>query len=222
MKTYPTLRNRQAGRVVAVFAAVSLVFLSASPADAQIKRPGSHIKYGVEIEPHLVYQWAHESGLDEGFGLGFRASVPIIEDGPIKKINDSMAISFGIDWTRFEDPCGSYWWRGPRPAPNDRDYYYWNEDCKATQLWFPVVLQWNFWLTETISVFGEPGLAFQHVRWNYYFPCNSPDGWCEEDDTDTDLEPVFWGGARFLLSDSIAITLRIGEPSFTAGASFFL
>lgn len=219
-KPDPHARRRISSLVFASVAGVAL--LTASPADAQIKRPGAHIKYGVELEPHLVYQWAHEIGRDEGFGLGFRASIPIVEDGPIKKINNSMAISFGIDWTHFDDPCGSYWWRGRPPDPDDRDYYYWNEDCNATQLWFPVVLQWNFWLTETISVFGEPGLAFQHVRWNYYVPCNSPDGWCDVDDTDTDLELVFWGGARFLVSDSIAITLRLGDPSLTAGVSFFL
>jgi hypothetical protein len=28
----------------------------------------------------------------------------------------------------------------------------------------PVALQWNFWLTDVISVFGEPGLALGYRR----------------------------------------------------------
>ncbi len=200
----------------------AVIVLVAATTHAQIKRPGAHIKYGVEIEPHLVYQWAHESGFDEGLGLGLRASVPIIENGPIRTINNSMAIGFGLDLTRFEDPCGSRWWLGGRPDPRDDSYDYWSRDCAATQLWFPVVVQWRFWLTDRLSVLGEPGLAFQHVRWNYYRPCNTPSGWCEDDETDTDLEFVFWAGGSLLVTDTIALTLRLGNPSVTAGVSFFL
>ncbi|MCU0694594.1 MAG: hypothetical protein MUF54_24710 [Polyangiaceae bacterium] len=193
--------------------------LAAAPAQAQIKQPGRHIKYDVELEPHFVYQWSDGSVDDDGVGVGLRVSIPIVDNGPIKKINNSMAISFGVDWAHFEGYCG-WWWRDRRYDPRDGRYYWWNEDCESDQFWFPVVLQWNFWLTDVISVFGEPGLALQHERWDYYQPCAA--GWCDDTESDTDLEFVFWGGARFLLSDSVAITLRLGRPSFNAGLSFFL
>jgi hypothetical protein len=216
-------RWRRGGPTGWLACAAGLTWVCTSlPAGAQIKHPGDHIKYELEVEPHFVYQWEHETGLDEGMGAGIRVSVPIIEDGPIKTINNSMAIGFGLDWTHFSDPCGSYyWWDGHKPDPKDPNYYYWNQECSANQIWLPVVLQWNFWLTKTISVFGEPGLGIQHVRWSYNVPCNSPTGWCEVDESDTDLEPVFWAGARFLVSDHLGITLRLGSPSFNAGVSLF-
>ena len=34
-----------------------------------------------------------------------------------------------------------------------------DDDCSVDVFMAPVVVQWNFWLTPIISVFGEAGLA---------------------------------------------------------------
>ena len=60
------------------------------------------------------------------------------------------------------------------------------------ELWFPVAMQWNFWLTRVISVFGEPGFAVVHRRWDDDLYCGAGPGLCDNDDTD--FEFVFWGG----------------------------
>lgn len=69
----------------------------------------------------------------------------------------------------------------------------------------PIAMQWNFWLSTHWSVFGEPGVA---ISLNQYR------------DRDT-LSPHFMAGGRFHFNDRIALTMRIGYPSFSVGASFF-
>ena len=80
------------------------------------------------------------------------------------------------------------------------------------------VLQWNFFLTDVISVFGEPGIAISNYSWESDF-CDGPG--CEG--SDTDFEPfVFWAGARFLLGDTVGIVVRLGTPYISVGVSFLL
>jgi hypothetical protein len=189
----------------------SLATNAVGSAHAQIKSPGRHAHYDAELEPHLVFQWADDPFWDDdGIGLGFRASIPLIEDGPVKTINNNMAISFGLDWAHF-DNCGR-----------------WDTDlCGADDFWIPVVVQWNFFLSDVVSLFPELGLGIQHSRWNWdgYNPagCNRIDGRnvCS-DGTDTDIELVLWLGARFNVSEDIALTLRLGVPSLLFGVSFML
>lgn len=69
----------------------------------------------------------------------------------------------------------------------------------------PVAMQWNFWLTTHWSVFGEPGILLAVNR-----------------DPGRDiLHPVFWAGGRYHFTDKIALTMRIGYPDISVGASFF-
>ncbi len=209
-RSLPSLGNtRFVAWGLAGLVACALVLVH-SVASAQIKRPGAHVRYSAELEPHGVIQWDGPRGFDEGLGLGFRASIPIFHNGPIAKINNNMAIGFGFDWSFFSDPC-------------NRNYY--NDvivvgaDCSASDLWLPVVLQWNFYLTPAIAVFGEPGLAIRHTRVSVD---NCAPG-IDCDYSDTDFEPfVFYAGAKFFVSDAVSVTVRLGFPSVSVGASFFL
>jgi hypothetical protein len=196
---------------LAAFVAAAFALLGASSASAQIKSPRSHPHYGVELEPHLVVQWADEPYWDDtGIGVGLRASIPVIPDGPINSINNSLAIGFGLDWAHFDD-CGP-----------------WNDICDANDFWFPLVVQWNFFLTQSISLFGELGLAIQYssLDWDGPIPgnCARINGVniCNDNVDDLDVELVLWLGARFLVSDNIALTLRLGSPSLLFGVSILL
>jgi hypothetical protein len=203
--------------LVSALAGLSLLAAS-SAATAQIKQPGAHPDYGVEIEPHVVLQWAREPLADEGLGLGARFTIPFLDNGPISKINNNMGIGFGFDWVRFEDPCwGWRGWRGPR------DPFLYTDECSATVLHFPVVLQWNFFLTPMISVFGEPGFEIEHTSLSFDWYCNGPNGIiCEQDFDETDVEFVFWGGARFMFSDTFGALVRVGTPYLSAGITLLL
>ncbi len=129
----------------------------------------------------------------EGLGFGGRASIPIVENGFVPSINNSVAISFGMD-VLFFSGCG-----GP---------------CSATFLDFPVAMQWNFFVAQRWSVFGEPGLALGHG-----FISGCPAG--ANCPTDTWFYPAFFAGARYHFSDTTALTMRIGYPYFSLGVSFF-
>ena len=70
-----------------------------------------------------------------------------------------------------------------------------------TALWVPIVMQWNFWLSRNWSVFGEPGAGI--------YLGNS-----------TGIRGALYGGARFHILEKLAITARVGYPTFSLGASF--
>lgn len=169
-------------------------------AEAQIKRPGAHPRYSVELEPHLLVQHSDDwIGDDEGIGLGVRVSIPLIQDGPIPTINNSLALGVGLDWS-FWNECGR------------------NHDCDVNMLWFPVVAQWNFFFTPVVSVFGEAGLSPVYRSADWEGACF---GDCDDDDLDL-ARPVFFGGGRFLFSDSVGLVVRLGTPYVSLGATFLL
>jgi hypothetical protein len=180
---------------------------SATP---DVRRPGAHRAYAVELEPHFLLQWFDPPyHSDVGPGFGVRASIPILQDGPIPSINNNLAISFGMDWAHFGG-CG--------PAESG---------CGADDFWFPVVMQWNFFLTRAWSVFPEIGFAIHHATWSYdraNGPANcvpAPGGnFCEYSDSTTGVEFATWLGTRFAVSDMFAFVLRVGVPSLNAGVSF--
>jgi hypothetical protein len=196
-------------RITLLLTSLLLPVLWSTGAAAQIRNPGSHPRYGVELEPHLVVQWAHEPFWDdEGIGVGLRASIPLIQNGPVQSINNSLAIGFGMDWAHFD--CGPY------------------DSCDADTFSFPVVLQWNFWITRAISLFPELGLGIQYAVLDWYGrvpnDCVRIDrvNVCDDDVDDIDVHLAFWFGARFALTNEIALTLRLGTPSLLFGVSIFL
>jgi len=72
--------------------------------------------------------------------------------------------------------------------------------------WVPIVLQWNFWVSQHWSVFAEPGIA---LRWRDQFETLGPD-------------PTLYGGARWQFAPGVTLTMRIGYPAFALGLSFLL
>ncbi len=215
-----TLSHSLTTRLAAAFATAAFLLLVGTQAHAQIKEPGAHPDYSVELEPHGVFSWAFgPDWASDGFGVGARATIPIVKQGPIKTINNSMGIGFGLDWVHYSSACWNYygWGRyygGPVPG---------GYDCNGNSLLFPVVLQWNFWLTKVISVFGEPGLAIDHTWYDYYVggACQ-PYGLCPVTFSHTYVRPVFQGGARFMFGDTVGLTVRVGVPYISLGASFLL
>jgi len=192
-----------------LFALGCAMGLWATPAAARstIRNPGQRAPYRWELEPHLLFAPLDPPGwgLGEGFGLGFRASVEIVPRGFIRTINNSVAITFGADWVhyylgeRYYGRC-SDWVDGPGGrvcvevgGRANRDYFY-----------FPIAMQWNFWLHRQWSVFGEPGVA-PYIN-----------------SGDLGFTPTFSAGGRFHFSNAGAVTCRLGYPSFSCGVSFFL
>lgn len=170
-----------------------------------IKNPGDHPRYSVELEPHVVLGFIEPPGYASGtgFGLGFRGSIPLVRNGFIPSINNSVAIGFGMDFVHYGR--GDYCINGGELGAN----------CQRRQLggfnefFFPVVLQWNFFLSRSWSVFGEPGIGLNYHGWDAHRA--------------VDLDPfIFYLGGRYHFSEHVTLTMRIGYPAFSVGASFLL
>jgi hypothetical protein len=164
---------------------------------------GQHVYYGVELEPHIAWQWSgDEWSWVDGFGLGARASIPLIEDGPVPSLSNSLAITLGFDWAYFNDDCAI---AGVAV------------DCDESDIWIPVAAQWNFFVSERLSLFPEFGLGFRNATRS---SASCAESSC--DDSSFEVHAVLWFGARFIVTDHVAVVLRLGTPSLTLGASFLL
>jgi hypothetical protein len=191
-------RPRRAG--AAFVAAASVLALSRSArADDTIKHPGDHPDYLFEAEPHLVLGWGGWYGA-ESYGVGARFGIPIVKNGFVSSINNSVAISFGADLLHY-DWC----WYGDHAG------------CSVNALVFPVAMQWNFYVAQRWSVFGEPGLILYQG-----FLADCPNGTnCPGRPSQFGLWPAIFLGGRYHFSSAAALTMRIGFPSISVGVSFF-
>ncbi len=151
------MKTRTTQRLLAAGFAAAGAFVALSPeahaVDWVIKNPSQHPAYRAELEPHanfILFRRGYGSGrFGRGteFGGGFRASIELADPAFIKKINNTIAISFGVDFT----DC--------RYCRNYRDNYL---------FWSPVALQWNFFLTRKWSVFGEVGGIVRSEGFRYF------------------------------------------------------
>jgi hypothetical protein len=194
-------------RLLPAMALAGCFALFSGVAAAQIKEPGQHPMYMVELEPHLLVQYADRSSGNQGLGFGARASIPFVHNGPVPSINNNIGISFGADFAFF----------GGDEICRRRGVQFFAEDCSVWNLWLPATAQWNFFLTPVVSVFGEVGIAFQHVRWSFGGLCDG--GPCTASEANTDIEPTAFAGGRFLVfSRRAGLTVRIGWPYLSVGA----
>lgn len=203
-----TLQTPSRGALFGAFAACAVLASWAAPAAADtlvIDRPGAHPNYGVELEPHLLVGFIDPPGFGhgQGFGFGFRGTVELVDNGFIAKINNTVGIGFGLDYVHYgggPDRCR----RGDRDRCED-----WDEGDGVDNVWIPVVMQWNFWLSRNWSVFGEPGGALRYQSH------------ADEDDFKVEFFQMYAGG-RYHFSDAMALTMRVGYPTFSVGLSFLL
>lgn len=175
-------------------------FLALAPnAEARptIKNPNDHPQYRAELEPHANFILWHgrynskygryRSFGDPELGAGFRATIELGDPAFIPKINNTVGITFGIDITNCR-------------------YCYYDRYRENFTFWTPVGLQWNFFLTDKWSVFGEGGLMLRSLGFYSY----------------TDVDFFVEAGGRFHFSDKVSLTMRIGSPFVSIGVSFFV
>ena len=199
-------------------AAFAFVLALSTESQAQIKSPGAHNKYAVELEPHFLLQWENRPIHSDGVGIGMRATIPFFDNGPISSINNNMGIGFGLDWAHYDsNGCGYWWYYDPRFRGNG-----WWANCKGDSFHIPVVVQWNFFLTPIISVFGETGFGIHH--WSVSWPGCAPAPGYDCSSSDTEVEFLFWGGGRFQFGahSPVSAVVRLGYPYISAGIGIML
>jgi hypothetical protein len=161
--------------------------------------------YSVELEPHGLFApfEAPDTPSAEGYGVGVRGTIELLPDGFIPKLNDSVGIGFGLDWIHYDGQGGRGYCLQFEYTPQGVPVCVETSAHSSSYVFIPLVMQWNFWLHRQWSAFGEPGVALSH-----------------RSDGDFGAVPVLNVGGRFHFSDSLALTLRLGYPSFSLGASF--
>ena len=217
--------NRKPGNrrsLIAALAALLAFYAGNAKAESIIKQPGNHPQYAVDLEPHLAL------GLDDtyyyggtGYGLGARVTIPFLRNGPISTINNDMGIGFGLDWLTRGNSCNNGYYYAFRGGPA---YYAYN-NCSAYSIYVPVVLQWNFYLTDIITVYGEPGFAlrYSHISWDFApLGCAPGNYACQGSNSFTDPILVIAGGAKFMFGRTVGLNVRVGYPYFSVGASILL
>jgi len=181
-----------------ILAAFAFSVTTRARADTMIiKSPGDHSRYVFEAEPHALLGLFDPPGVatGTGIGLGFRGTVILVNNGFVRSINNSVGIGFGADWVHYShsyDYCNAGICGSSKYSVNN--------------LWFPVVMQWNFFLSRGWSVFGEPGLALRYSGW--------------ENSHDWTPEPTMYVGGRWHFADWGTLTMRLGYPTFSLGVSF--
>jgi hypothetical protein len=185
-------------------------------ADDTIKTPGDHPHYAVELEPHGLIGW-DLFGFGFGYGAGLRASIPIMANGFVPKINNVPAITFGFDWLHFEADC--FYAYDPRLG-------YGCPTVSVNTFYFPVGLQWAFFVAKRWSVFAEIGASPYYRSYsNYCDPrLTYPDNLFCQNSQPSHFSVIPWAdvGARFHFNEHVALTMRIGYPSLAVGVSFLL
>ncbi|MDP9152468.1 MAG: hypothetical protein M3O36_21285 [Myxococcota bacterium] len=189
------------------FVFVSLFAAGRAVAQSTIERPGERTPYRVELEPHLIGNVFDPpgGGSGAGFGIGGRANFEIVSNGFVSTINDSIAVGLGADFIHYQGVgvrpgiCTRF---VQGPANTNVCVEVSRTGGSSSYLFLPAVMQWNFWLARRWSVFGEPGLT---VYWS--------------DHGAVGASPAFYVGGRFHLTDVVTLTLRLGYPTISLGAS---
>jgi hypothetical protein len=182
---------------LAALAAAVLCAPKVALAAEVIRTPGDHPSYSVEVEPHLLFGW-NTLFPGDGFGGGARVSIPVVQNGFIQSLNDSVAVTFGLDVVHY-DGC-----------------YIPRYSCTANYLLVPAAVQWNFYVARQWSVFGEPGFFVYH---GFFDAC--PAGYeCVNVPNATSVQPAVFVGGRYHFSESTSLTMRLGYPTVSFGVSF--
>jgi len=192
---------------------VALTATTSAQADRlMIRRIGAHPDYIIDVEPHLNLGLIDPPGMatGNGYGAGLRTTFEVVDNGFIASINNTVGIGIGGDFVRHaidqsQRTCAE---TAPDPTdPQERICVEFREGDNATYLVYPVVLQWNFWLSEQWSVFGEPGVTIAMIDYG-------------RDEWDTRVDGAIYAGARWNFVESAAVIMRLGYPTFSLGVSF--
>lgn len=197
-------------------ASALVVGLAAGGVNGQttIRQPGERVKYAFELEPHVAFGVFDPPGrpIGSGIGLGLRAAIPIVENGFVPTINNSIAISFGLDWLYYDGSALTVG-RCARRAPSGGATV---ETCVDVEgpiggsshyVYIPTAMQWNFWLSDTFSAFGEPGTTLYYEKGRF------------EERGHLGIRPLLQVGGRWHFARRAMLTLRLGYPTQSLGVS---
>jgi hypothetical protein len=177
-------------------AAGALVALAASSAHAEtiIKNPGQHPGYAVELEPHLNFGFFNYRyyGGYRGYGI-----IPEVGAG----FRATIPIVDPGFVPRINDTVGITFGGDVTACTGYCDGHYYFR--------FPVGIQWNFFITRRFNAFADVGFVLGIDNGYRFRSVFYPD-------------ILLQAGGRYMFTDKVSLTFRIGYPFFSLGVSFFV
>ncbi len=180
------------------FASVALLSPAFAGADERVvdARPRDVATYPVEVELHGAIG-AENVYAAAGFGVGARASIPLVAGTLGHRYRENLAVTLGGDFLNYES-C------------------YYAARCGANYLLFPLAAQWNVFFGQRWSAYAEAG-AF--VYEGFFDGCVAGSQGCSPPSSFGILPTVGLGG-RFRVADDVTLIARVGYPTSTLGVSF--
>lgn len=191
-----------------------LTYTAAAQAQTIIKNGSASHDHTLEIDLHGVLTpfSPPQGSASVGVGAGALFGINLAPQGFLPQVNDSVALGVGFDFVHYSggnavaSECVEWVGSGPsricvrtRRSGGGGNYFY-----------VPTVMQWNFYITKSFSVFGEPGLGL--FLWNSSFDRSLNFG----------ATPIFNAGGRWHFAKDVSLTFRVGYPYTTVGVSFLL
>jgi hypothetical protein len=162
-------------------------------AEGVIRKPDAHPVYRGELEPHGIIVLWHRHF------AGYYGESGVFET---PEFGGGFRASIEVADPAFVPPInntvGVTFGLDVTTCRNLGDTFQW---------YAPVGLQWNFWFTEKWGAFFEGGPVIRAF--------DALETWA--------LDFYLSGGGRYLFTDNVALTMRIGYPfTFVIGPSFFV
>ena len=181
-------------------AALALILAASSlqPMTAEAQDPAIIEQPFTGKRPYTLDVHGGVSWWGVGLGTGVRFGIPIIANGFIGKLNNSVYLSLGADFYFIR-----YTHRGP---DFDRRY--------GPGFGFPLALHWEFYFTEKLSAFAELGVNIFVGPW--VFRDDAIEGFGHYPAAFI----LFQAGGKFQFSESVALVVRLGIPYASVGLSF--
>jgi hypothetical protein len=158
-------------------------------------RASWHPKHLAQFELHGAFALGDEYG--PGGGAGLRVTVPVAENTPFKRIDDTIGISIGLDWIRY----GTY-----RPLGPGKD------TVRTDAFYVPLAVPLDVWLGN-IAIFVEPTVVWRFT--SYGSQCA-----IVQCDPTSRVFPTGAVGVRIRTAERVALTIRASWPMFTLGGSW--
>lgn len=145
--------------------------------------------------PHTFDLHAGFAWYGYGAAVGGRYKIPVVDNGFVPSIDNSVSITFGADLY-----FANYY------APNGDAYY-------GTGIGVPVTMAWDFWFTDEWSAFGEAGvnLYVGNGLFRGYGFGRFGSQWL-----------VTAVGGRYHFNEKMALIGRLGSPYAAIGIEFTL
>jgi hypothetical protein len=160
-------------------------------------RSSWHPQYAAALEAHASIFALDAFGV--GFGGGVRAEVPVFENAPFSRADDTIGVAIGLEYARYN----SY-----KPTQGS------DVTIGTDAIYVPISIPFEFWLGRVV-VSAEPILLYRFA--SYAGDCQGISGGCTSKSL---VMPSGAIGLKVRVAEHVAIAFRASWPTVSLGATW--